>query len=53
LISHAIVQPPQGQIGMMSDQRWQNFFLSMTASGLYPASLDWHQAYTLQFVGSP
>jgi len=53
LKSHAIVLPPQGPIGMMTDQRWQNFFLSMAASGLYPASLDWHQAYTLQFVGSP
>ena len=53
LRAHAIVQPPLGKIGLMSDERWGNFFRSMAATGLYPASLDWHQAYTLRFVSSP
>lgn len=54
LKSHAIVEPADsqtgGQIGDMTDARWQSFFQSMQAAGLYPASLNWRQAYTLQFV---
>jgi len=50
---HGIVEPPMGKIGVMSNARWENFALSMEASGLYPASLKWKQAYTLKFVGSP
>ena len=38
-------------VGAMTDARWAAFFQSMVAAGLYPADLDYHQAYTLQFVG--
>jgi NitT/TauT family transport system substrate-binding protein len=37
-------------IGAMTDARWQSFFSVMSKQGLYPATLDWHQAYTLRFV---
>ena len=37
-------------IGAMSAQRWNEFFKTMSAQGLYPADMDWKKAYTLQFV---
>lgn len=50
LKARGIVIPPQGNIGTMSDARWANFFATMQKAGLYPASLDYHAAYTLHFV---
>lgn len=37
-------------IGAMTDARWKDFFDTMVKAGVYPASLDYKQAYTLQFV---
>ena len=37
-------------IGAMTDARWQAFFESAAAVGLYPKGLDYKKAYTLQFV---
>jgi NitT/TauT family transport system substrate-binding protein len=37
-------------IGAMTDARWQAFFESAAAVGLYPKNLDYKKAYTLQFV---
>ncbi|HYC14358.1 MAG TPA: ABC transporter substrate-binding protein, partial [Stellaceae bacterium] len=37
-------------IGAMTDARWKDFFEVMSKQGLYPATLDYKQAYTLQFV---
>ncbi|HZT88982.1 MAG TPA: ABC transporter substrate-binding protein [Stellaceae bacterium] len=37
-------------IGAMTDARWRDFFGVMKKADLYPADLDWHRAYTLQFV---
>jgi len=37
-------------LGAMTDARWQEFFAVMAAQGVYPASLDYRGAYTLQFV---
>jgi NitT/TauT family transport system substrate-binding protein len=37
-------------IGAMTDARWKDFFDTMVQAGVYPASLDYRQAYTLQFV---
>ena len=34
----------------MTDARWQAFFESAAAVGLYPKELDYKKAYTLQFV---
>ena len=36
--------------GAMTDARWQAFFASAAAVGLYPKGLDYKKAYTLQFV---
>jgi NitT/TauT family transport system substrate-binding protein len=37
-------------LGAMTDARWQEFFGAMAKEGVYPASLDYRNAYTLQFV---
>ena len=37
-------------IGAMTEARWQDFFRTMSAQGLYPPDLDWRQAFTLRFV---
>ena len=37
-------------IGAMSDARWESFFRTMAGQGLYPNTLDYKRAYTLQFV---
>ena len=37
-------------IGAMTEARWRDFFDTMSAQGLYPATMDWKSSYTLQFV---
>ena len=37
-------------VGAMTDERWKAFFASMVEQKLYPAGLDWHAAYSTQFV---
>jgi len=37
-------------IGAMTDARWHDFFDTMARAGLYPKTLDYKQAFTLQFV---
>ena len=37
-------------LGAMTDARWKGFFDTMVQAGLYEPSLDYHKAYTLQFV---
>ena len=39
-----------GGIGAMTDARWKQFFDTMVAANVYPASLDYKQAYTLAFL---
>jgi NitT/TauT family transport system substrate-binding protein len=36
--------------GVMSDDRWAAFFRVASAQGVYPRTLDFRRAYTLQFV---
>jgi NitT/TauT family transport system substrate-binding protein len=36
----------------MTDARWKSFFDTMVAAGVYPASLDYKAAYSLNFVGA-
>ncbi|HEV7156781.1 MAG TPA: ABC transporter substrate-binding protein [Caulobacteraceae bacterium] len=38
-------------LGAMTDARWKSFFDLAAAQGVYPKGLDYHQAYTLQFIG--
>ena len=37
-------------IGAMTDRRWEHFFRTMAATGLYPADLNWRRAYSLDFI---
>jgi NitT/TauT family transport system substrate-binding protein len=36
-------------VGAMSDARWKEFFDTMVAAGVYPASLNFKAGYTLEF----
>jgi NitT/TauT family transport system substrate-binding protein len=42
-----------GGIGAMSDARWAETFKTASSLGLFPADMDYHRAYTLQFVPPP
>ena len=42
-----------GGIGAMTDARWQTFFDMAAGQGVYPKTLDYKRAYTLQFVTPP
>ena len=37
-------------LGAMTDERWKSMFETMAGAGLYKPDLDYHRAYTLQFV---
>ena len=37
-------------IGVMTNARWADFFEATTQQGLFPKSLDYRSAYTLQFL---
>ena len=37
-------------IGAMAEARWQEFFDTMASAGVYPKSLEFRKAFTLQFV---
>jgi NitT/TauT family transport system substrate-binding protein len=37
-------------IGAMTDARWRDFFDTMVKAGLYPTTMDYKKAFTLQFV---
>ncbi len=39
-----------GGIGVMTDARWAQFFEVASSQGVYPKTLDYKKAYTLQFV---
>ncbi len=50
LKSYAIVQTPGGAVGTMTDARWKAFHDMASDLGVYPKTLDYHAAYTLQFA---
>jgi NitT/TauT family transport system substrate-binding protein len=37
-------------IGAMTDERWKSFFETMSKQGVFPSSVDYTKAYTLEFV---
>ncbi len=45
------VDAKAGSIGVMNDARWKAFFDVMAADGLYPTTMDYRKAYTLEYVG--
>jgi NitT/TauT family transport system substrate-binding protein len=40
-------------IGAMTDARWKTFFDVASGQGVYPKTMDYKTAYTLQFAGKP
>jgi NitT/TauT family transport system substrate-binding protein len=40
-------------IGVMTEARWLEFFEMASTHGVYPPTLDFRRAYTLQFVNPP
>lgn len=50
LMSNGIVADAQGRIGLMTEDRWREFFTIMSAAGVYPAALDWRAGIDLQFL---
>jgi NitT/TauT family transport system substrate-binding protein len=40
----------RGGIGAMADERWKEFYDTMAKAGLYPAGMNYKNAYSLQFV---
>jgi NitT/TauT family transport system substrate-binding protein len=40
-----------GGIGVMTDARWKQVFDMASSEGIYPKTLDYKRAYTLQFLG--
>lgn len=40
-------------IGAMSDARWAEFFGVASSQGVYPKTLDYKKAYTLEFLAAP
>ena len=51
--SYDIVQPGEAtthSIGGMTDDRWKDFFDVASGQGVYPKTLDYKKAYTLQFL---
>lgn len=54
LRSYKIIDGDEGApVGAMSDARWKAFFDVASAQKVYPATLDYKRAYTLQFVSQP
>ena len=37
-------------LGTMTEDRWRTFFESMSAAGVYPATLNWREAFTTQYL---
>ena len=48
--SHGIVGSGDA-VGAMTDARWKSFFDVAASQGVYPKTMDYKAAYTLQFVG--
>jgi NitT/TauT family transport system substrate-binding protein len=48
--AHGLVESGDG-VGAMTDARWKEFFDMAVSTGVYPGTLDYKRAYTLQFVG--
>jgi NitT/TauT family transport system substrate-binding protein len=40
----------RGGIGAMTDERWKEFYDTMTKAGLYPTGMNYKNAYSLQFI---
>jgi NitT/TauT family transport system substrate-binding protein len=55
LVSYGVVLGGDAQAsgpGVMTDARWEAFHRVTSDQGVYPKTLDWRSAYTLEFAGS-
>ena len=50
LVANDIVAGEGETIGMMTEERWREFFEVTSAAGVFPADTDWRSAFTLDFV---
>jgi len=48
--AHIVEGDPKQPVGGMTDARWKTFFDVAAGQGVYPRTLDYHRAYTLQFA---
>lgn len=53
LLSYAIVETPDGQIGTMTEARWSDFFDLMSGAGVYSKDLNWQSGIDLSFLPKP
>ena len=37
-------------IGTMNEKRWQDFYIQMSAQGVYPEKMDWRKGFTTEFL---
>ena len=44
--------PASTPIGTMSAERWRTFYESASEAGVFPAGLDWRQAFTIDYLSS-
>ena len=54
MLEHGIVESGDAKrlgIGAMTDARWQGYYDSMAAVGVYPKGIDIRRGYTLRFIG--
>ena len=53
LVSNAIVESSDGNIGAMTEARWADFFKIMSDAGVVPKDLDWQSGIDLSFLPKP
>jgi NitT/TauT family transport system substrate-binding protein len=47
-----VTSDANGRIGQMQEERWKTFFDLASGQGVYPKDLDFHRAYSLEFVAA-
>lgn len=50
LLAYNIVEAPGGQIGMMTQERWADFFKIMSDAGVVPKDLNWQSGIDLSYL---
>ena len=37
-------------VGLMTEERWNEFYITMSNNGIYKKDLNWKDSYSLQFI---
>lgn len=56
ILNHGLVLSGDAEtqgIGVMTDQRWQQFFNDLVTAGIFKAETDYTKAFSLDFIGKP